>query len=121
MANAAERVSVVIPTADLTTAVAFWERRLGVAPTFVDGDRWAQFDTPTGRVSLAGSDGASDRTALSLKLRAGELDEARSAFQSSGYTVGPTEAGPHEQRCIARDDAGAVVLLYESLPATASP
>ena len=35
----------------MTAAVERWEQLLGLPPTFVDGDRWAQFDVG-GRGSL---------------------------------------------------------------------
>ena len=41
-------------------AVGQWSTLLGVEPTFVDGDRWAQLDIGDTRLSLAGSDRSSD-------------------------------------------------------------
>ena len=39
----ATSVSSVIPVTNMTAAVECWEQLLGLPPTFVDGDRWAQF------------------------------------------------------------------------------
>ena len=39
----ATNVSSVIPVTNMTAAVERWEQLLGLPPTFVDGDRWAQF------------------------------------------------------------------------------
>ncbi len=39
-----EKLSFVLPVDDLSVAAAFWKELLGGDPTFVDGDRWAQFD-----------------------------------------------------------------------------
>ena len=39
-------------------AAKVWAALLGVAPTFVDGDRWAQFDVNGKRIALAGTDRA---------------------------------------------------------------
>ena len=39
----ATSVSSVIPVTNMTAAVERWEQLLGLPPTFVDGDRWAQF------------------------------------------------------------------------------
>ena len=47
----ATNVSSVIPVTNMTAAVERWEQLLGLPPTFVDGDRWAQFDVG-GRGSL---------------------------------------------------------------------
>ncbi|MEE2806483.1 MAG: hypothetical protein VYB10_05230 [Actinomycetota bacterium] len=47
----ATSVSSVIPVTNMTAAVERWEQLLGLPPTFVDGDRWAQFDVG-GRGSL---------------------------------------------------------------------
>jgi hypothetical protein len=105
------RVASVIPSSNLVRSVALWERVLGTPPTFVDGTRWAQFDTPTGRICLAGTDGVEDGAALMLKID-GSLDEARQDFVDAGFDVTSIEAGPHEMRCVATDAAGAVVILY---------
>jgi hypothetical protein len=109
----ANRVASVIPSNDLGRSVSLWERVLGTPPTFVDGTRWAQFDTPAGRVCLAGTDRGAEGVALMLKID-GRLDEARQDFVEAGFDVTNIEAGPHELRCVATDSAGAVVILYAS-------
>jgi catechol 2,3-dioxygenase-like lactoylglutathione lyase family enzyme len=66
---AVEKLSFVLPVDDLAVAVAFWKDLLGMDPTFVDGDRWAQFDHGGARLALAGKDRASDSPGVMLKVR----------------------------------------------------
>jgi hypothetical protein len=42
-----EGLTPVLPVDDMGAAVTAWAALLGARPTFVDGDRWAQFDLPT--------------------------------------------------------------------------
>ncbi len=106
-----EKLSVAVPVADMDAAVAAWTTLLGVGPTFVDGDRWAQFDTAGGRVALAGADRVTDATAVMIKVA--DADAARTSLEAAGLTVGPVEAGAHERRfVVAAGAAGAPVVLY---------
>ena len=50
-----EGVATVLPVDDVAAAAEIWAALLGVAPTFVDGDRWAQFDVAGRRIALAGT------------------------------------------------------------------
>jgi hypothetical protein len=99
----------------MSAEVSLWAGLLGVAPTFVDGDRWAQFDTPSGRVCLAGSDRSSDNIAALLKVADGRLEAARSAFAQQGFAVEPVENGAHERRCTVHYGPGGVIVLYEPI------
>ena len=62
-----ESFATVIPVPDLHEAVAFWQQLLGTEPTFVDGDRWAQFDVGGRRISLAGADRFADAPSVMLR------------------------------------------------------
>lgn len=107
---AAEKLSTVIPVDALEEAVGWWSGVLGVEPTFVDGDRWAQFDLGGTRLSLAGSDRADDRPGVLVKVD--DLDATRTALVAAGHVVGAIEAGPHERRCTVEGGDGVSVTLY---------
>ena len=49
---AASSFSTVLPVEDLPAAVDYFRALLGVEPTFVDGDNWAQFDVGPRRIAL---------------------------------------------------------------------
>src|SRR5438046_1520942 len=61
-------VTPVPPVDDVAAAAEVWAALLGVAPTFVDGQRWAQFDVAGKRIVLAGADRVSDRAGLMIKV-----------------------------------------------------
>ncbi|HEY3796893.1 MAG TPA: hypothetical protein VGL58_00940 [Caulobacteraceae bacterium] len=89
-----EKLATVLPVDDVAAAVAAWSQALGATPTFVDGERWAQFDVAGGRLCLAGADRASDRPGLMLKVA--DLDAARAAL--AAFSPGAVAQGPHERR-----------------------
>jgi catechol 2,3-dioxygenase-like lactoylglutathione lyase family enzyme len=105
-----ERITTVLPVADLAAAVETWTAVLGVEPTFVDGDRWAQFDAAGARIALAGSDRVSDAAGVMLKV--GDLEAARTELGAAGLDVGAVQEGPHELRCAATGPDGASIVLY---------
>ncbi len=104
---AVEGITPVLPVDDLAAGVKFWESVLGVDPTFVDGDRWAQFDLGPKRLALAGTDRLTDEPSIMLKV--GNLDEARAQVTALGGTVGEVEVGPHELRFVATTQYGVIV------------
>lgn len=110
---AAEGITPVIPVDELAAAVEFWRSVLGVEPTFVDGDRWAQFDLGPRRLALAGSDRMTDD--FSVMLKVSDLKEAREELTARGATVGEIQAGPHELRFLASTPFGPIV-CYSSKP-----
>ncbi len=112
-----ERVSFVCPVADLAASVDRWSALLEAEPTFVDGDRWAQFDLGPVRVALAGSDRASEGAGLMIKVD--DLEAARAAATDRGFAVGAVEQGPHEVRCLVGDPGGVESVLYAARPAEA--
>ena len=105
-----ERVASVIPVDDLATAVEVWARLLGVPPTFVDGDRWAQFDVAGGRIALAGADRAHDSPGLLVKVA--DVDRARADALAAGLYVGEVTDGPHERRCVVTAPDRCPVVFY---------
>lgn len=111
--SAAESFSPVFPVPDLAEAVAFWSAVLGIEPTFVDGDRWAQFDAGGRRLALSGSDRASDAAGVMVKVA--DLDAAGESLAGLGVEVGPPEQGPHEIRRAATAPGGWSLVLYTPL------
>jgi predicted enzyme related to lactoylglutathione lyase len=112
------RFTPVLPVPDLTFAVAFWSQALGVDPAFVDGDRWAQFDTGDGRrLALSGTDRVADEPALMAKVD--DLDQASAQLEAAGGEVGPVEQGAHERRCTVLTPGGWTLVLYSPSPPAA--
>jgi catechol 2,3-dioxygenase-like lactoylglutathione lyase family enzyme len=111
----AQSFSPVLPVPDLPGAVAFWSQLLGVEPTFVDGDRWAQFDVDGRRLALAGTDRFADEPGLMVKVD--DVEDARGALAGAGAgaEVGPVQDGAHERRCTVTAPGGWSVVLYSPL------
>jgi hypothetical protein len=107
-----QRVAVAVPVENLASAVEQWQLLLGVEPTFVDGDRWAQFDLGGARIALAGTDRVSDEPCLMLKVSA--LDDAREEALADGADVGAVEDGAHERRSLITDFAAMPIVVYEA-------
>jgi len=101
----------VLPVDDLNQAVGVWSALLRAGPTFVDGDRWAQFDVGGRRLALAGTDRVSDRAGVMIKVTdlAASLDAAR----GQGLDVGEPQEGPHEVRCVVMTPGGWPAILYQ--------
>ncbi len=107
----AKKLNSVLPASDLDAAVAFWSEVLGVAPTFVDGDRWAQFDLEGSRLALAGKDRVSEQAGVMVKVD--DLVKARTVLVDRGQKVSEIEEGPHELRCATQDPDGSLLVLYQ--------
>jgi hypothetical protein len=105
-----ERLSPLLPVDDLAAAVEAWSALLGVEPTFVDGERYAQFDVAGSRLALAGTDRAADVPAVMVKV--GDLAAARERALASGLEAGDPQEGPHEVRCVVTGPGGWPVVLY---------
>jgi len=104
----------VLPVDDMKAAVAAWSGLLGVSPTFVDGEAWAQFDVAGKRIALAGTDRTSDKAGVMIKVS--DLDAARDAALAQGLEVGPVQTGGHEWRCTLVAPGGWPVVLYAPRP-----
>jgi hypothetical protein len=109
-----EKIVPVLPTDDLAGAVAAWSALLGAEPTFVDGDRWAQFDVGGSRVALAGADKTTERPAVMVKVD--DLAAARDTAVAAGLVASPVARGGHELRCQVESPDGWVAVLYAPLP-----
>lgn len=105
-----EGMATVVPVSDMAGAVAFWRQALGVEPTFVDGERWAQFDAAGGRIALAGADRFAD--VPSLMLKTSDLEATREALARAGATVSEVAEGAHERRVEATVPGGWTVAVY---------
>ena len=105
-----EGVATVLPVDDVAAAAEAWAALLGVAPTFVDGERWAQFDVAGRRIALAGTDRVSDRAGVMLKVA--DLGAACARAAAQGLKVGPIAEGPHESRCVVEGPGGWPIILY---------
>lgn len=108
-----EKLSIVLPVPDLSAAVAVWRELLGVDPTFVDGDRWAQFDHAGGRLALAGTDRPADEPGVMVKVA--DLDAACERLRRAGCTVGEPSTGAHERRVAATGPGGWPIIVYSPL------
>ena len=106
----AEKISIVLPVPDLAAAVAVWREVLGTEPTFVDGDRWAQFDHAGTRLALAGTDRVADEPGVMVKVA--DLDGACERLRQAGCTVGEASVGAHERRAAATGPGGWPIILY---------
>src|SRR2546425_4447571 len=107
---AIESFATVLPVPDIAEGVAFWQALLGVAPTFVDGDRWAQFDVGGRRIALSGSDSLAD--VPSLMLKSSDLEATRDALATFGSVVSEIAQGPHERRFEATTPGGWKIAVY---------
>lgn len=110
-----EGVAAMLPVDDVAKAAKTWEALLGVAPTFVDGDRWAQFDVAGRRIALAGTDKVSDKAGVMLKVS--DVAAAREAAIAAGLEATALQEGLHEIRCVVSAPGGPVV-LYAAKPKT---
>lgn len=107
-------VTPVLPVDDVAKAAEVWAALLGTPPTFVDGDRWAQFDVGGKRIALAGRDRESDEAGVMIKVA--DLAAARAAALAQGLAVTEPREGPHEVRCVVTAPGGWPVVLYAPRP-----
>ena len=108
-----EKLSMVLPVPDLAVAVAVWTEVLGIEPTFVDGDRWAQFDHAGARLALAGTDRLADKPGVMVKVK--DLDTACEVLRQAGCTLGEPSTGAHERRVAATGPGGWPIIAYSPL------
>jgi hypothetical protein len=103
-------MATVLPVEDMEAAVSAWKTLLGAEPTFVDGDRWAQFDFDGKRIALAGADRTSDKAGVMLKVA--DLAAATAALTEAGCNPGEVQEGPHEFRVTAEGPGGWPIVIY---------
>ena len=109
-----QRLSFVLPVPDIGAAVTLWTAVLDREPTFVDGDRWAQFDYDGTRLSLAGTDRTADVPGPMVKVD--DLEAMCDRLRRGGCPVSEITSGPHEQRAVATSPGGWPLVLYAPLP-----
>lgn len=109
-----EGVVTMLPVDNVAEAARIWEALLGVAPRFVDGERWAQFEIDGKRIALAGTDRLSDRAGVMLKVA--DIGEARTNAMRLRLPVTEIEEGPHELRFVATGPGGNPVVFYSAKP-----
>lgn len=108
-----EKLATVLPVEDMQAAVAAWSALLGAQPTFVDGDRWAQFDVAGSRLALAGTDRTSNAAGVMVKVA--DLDGVHAKLTEAGFAPGSVETGPHERRFAVTMPGGWTATLYQPL------
>jgi len=108
-----EKIATVLPVEDLQAGVEAWSVLLGAKPTFVDGDRWAQFDVAGSRLALAGADRTADTAGVMVKVA--DLAGIHARLAEAGFAPGAIENGPHERRFAVAMPGGWVATLYQPL------
>lgn len=109
-----EAVAAVLPVESVAEAAKVWAELLGAQPTFVDGERWAQFDIGGRRIALAGTDRVSDKAGLMIKVS--DLAAARARAEALGLAPSAISDGPHERRFTAEAPGGWPVTFYAPRP-----
>ena len=107
-----ERLGAIFPADNLTAAIDLLTAVLGTPATFVDGDRWAQFDIGPTRVMLAGAD---ERDIPSLAVKVADLDVTLARLRAAGFPADEPVTGPHERRTSVRPSRESpwAIVLYE--------
>lgn len=105
-----EKLVTMLPVDDLRGAVDAWASALGVEPTFVDGDRWAQFDLAGGRIALAGSDRVGANAGVMAKVN--DLDAEHARLAAAGLAPAAIGQGPHERRFVVEMPDGGLIVFY---------
>jgi catechol 2,3-dioxygenase-like lactoylglutathione lyase family enzyme len=109
----AEKLSVVVPADRIEESVRFWSHILG-APTFVDGQRWAQFDV--GGTRLAVGAGGEKPAVTTVLVKVSNLDAAVSKLAEDGIELDEIDEGAHKRRVAAQGPSGELVVLYQPGP-----
>ncbi len=109
-----QRISPAYPAENLPAAVELLTALIG-EPTFVDGQRFAQFDANGTRIMLAGTDRDADVPFLAVKVD--DLDATVNRLRTSGFTMSEPTRGPHERRATLRIDSESswYISVYEPL------
>lgn len=106
-----EKLATVLPVSNVALAANAWSELLGAAPTFVDGDRWAQFDVGGGRLALAGIDRTSDDAGLMVKVA--DVEIVHQKLSQNGRQPTSIASGPHERRFTVAGPGGVPVTFYQ--------
>ena len=100
----------VLPVPDLTEAIDTWKTVLGVEPTFIDGDKWAQFDLEGRRLILSGTDRIAETPSIMVKTA--DVADARTRMSSAGLSFGDAYRHGGELRSNALGPGGWTIVLY---------
>ncbi|WP_323747207.1 VOC family protein [Catenulispora pinisilvae] len=103
----------VFPAARLADGVQFLVAVLGIEPTFVDGERWAQFDLGGARLALAS--GAESSGAAQVMVKVADAAATAERLSAAGYDVAGPVTGPHEVRFSVTGPDGWSVVGYQPL------
>jgi hypothetical protein len=116
-----ERIGTILPADNLAAAIDLLTAVFGTAATFVDSDRWAQFDIGATRVSLAGTDREGDTLSLAAKVT--DLDATLARLRAAGFAAADPVTGPHERRTSVRPSPESpwAIVLYEPTPTQPTP
>ena len=101
----------VFPAGRLADGVRFMAAVLGIEPTFVDGERWAQFDLNGARLALAS--GAESSGAAQVMVKVADAAGTAERLTAAGYDVAGPVTGPHEVRFTVTGPDGWSVVVYE--------
>ena len=106
-------MSSVFPAQKLAEGVQFLSAVLGVEPTFVDGERWAQFDLNGARLSLAA--GGESAGVAQAMVKVADAAATAERLAHAGYDVAGPVTGPHEVRFSVTGPDGWSVVVYQPL------
>jgi hypothetical protein len=104
-------MAAVFPVASMPGAVEFVSAVLGIAPTFVDGERWAQFDLNGARLALAS--GSETSGAAQVMVKVADVAAVAERLAKAGWLVADPVTGPHEVRVTVTGPEGWTVVVYE--------
>src|SRR5689334_11411502 len=104
-------MAAVFPVAAMAGAVDFVGAVLGIEPTFVDGERWAQFDLNGARLALASGSESSGSAQVMVKVA--DLAAVTKRLADGGWDVAGPVTGPHEVRATVTGPDGWTVVVYE--------
>lgn len=107
---------VLVPTADIDAALAFYEHLLGLPLKLRDGDRYATLDAGEATIALVGPQDRDPAAGVEPALRVASVHALAQRLRAAGQTVGEPVAGGHEHRLELRDPSGNPLVAYAPLP-----
>ncbi len=113
--NKAEAIragQILLPVADIETALAFYRDVLGLKVRFQDGTRYAVLDGGGITIALAAPSEQPVPGLPALALKVPDVTGTADALRAAGATVAPVTEGGHERRALLHDPDGNVLVLY---------
>ncbi|MFD9664287.1 VOC family protein [Rhodococcus sp. NPDC059968] len=105
--------NVLHPVADVQSAVEFYRDALGLAPRFVDGDRYAALDAGGTVLALAGPEEDLTRGTPAASFKVSDVKATLGALvEAGGRVLREPAQGPHEIRAVAQDPWGNTIIVY---------